>query len=37
MEFPRVLKKENVEIPGLNRKRNGISKGVQVKTHMEVP
>ena len=36
MEFPGVLKKENVEIPGVNSKRSRISRGVQGKTHVEL-
>ena len=35
MEFPGVLKKENVEIPGVNFKKSRISRGVQAKTHVE--
>ena len=27
MEFPEVLKKEYVEIPGINLRRSGISRG----------
>ena len=37
MEFPGLLKKENVEIPGVNWKRCRISRGGQVKTHVEFP
>ena len=37
MEFPGVLKKENVKVPGINYKRSEISRGVQVKTHVELP
>ena len=29
MEFPGVLKKGHYEIPGVNYKRSGISRGVQ--------
>ena len=32
MKFPGVLKKEHMEI-----ERNGISRGVQKKTHVEFP
>ena len=31
MEFPGVLKKEHVEIPGKKKKSSGISMGVQEK------
>ena len=31
MEFPGVLKKKHAEIPGINLKRKGISRGVQEK------
>ena len=38
MEFPGVLKKEHVEIPGVNYKRSGISRqGCSRKTHVEFP
>ena len=32
MEFPGLLKKENIEIPEVNKKRSRISRGVQGKT-----
>ena len=31
MEFPGILKKEHVEIPGVNSKRSGISSSDQEK------
>ena len=37
MEFPRILKKKCVEIPGVNKKRSGISRGIQEKNNVEFP
>ena len=37
MEFPWVLKKQNVEIPGINKKRSGISRGDQEKIMWNCP
>ena len=37
MEFQGVLKKESVEIPGLNWKGSRIPRGFQLKTHVEFP
>ena len=37
MEFPGVLKKEHVEILGINLKRSGISRVCSRKIHVEFP
>ena len=37
MEFPGGLKKQNLETPGVNKKRSGISRHDQEKNSVEFP